>query len=312
MPHPEKARGPWTDTFIRVFIGWLTLMLGSVVGVTGTANPFQAKTAALNEVRIGNHDDYIRIVFELSQQVQYQIDDTILAGSISVQLSDTIDAVSGKQAPVTSGCLDKVIILQQGNHVIATLRFDPVWRRLNAFTIKEPDRIVLDVFCGEAVGPEASPTDPRNDRAEQPAESAREETPVAAEPGSASPETQAVHAGAPPENAPDSLADQIDPPKPVGAIGPADELEIQPAPTVEPVQEPRVAPDKDDPFQKYLLILLAAITGIIIVLIALIIYQKMSISAGSETAVDPGEAEPDDTMRALDTQIKAKLMKYDD
>ena len=88
--------------------------------------------------------------------------------------------------------------------------------------------------------------------------------------------------------------------------------QAQPAGKTEQIVQKREPSSKRDNSQKYLLLLLAAITGIIVVLIALIIFQKRSLSESHVSGDSDSVRDTEDMMRAIDTKIKEKLMKYDE
>ncbi len=295
----------------RVFRSWPFLLVGLVLSVTGTSR-VSAETVALTEVRVGNHGAYIRIVFALSSQVHYLLDDDARAGSISIRFLDTITKVSENSAPATSGCLDQVTTVQQDDQVVAFLRIKPGWNKLNPFVLREPDRMILDIFCGEVSSTVQLQNDLQSNQAAPFKEAAREKKSDAVETIFSLKDPPPVET----ETAP-SVATKL--PVLISTAPSAVVTESLPQRSrpktdqaAEPVASTTVAPEKKDPFQKYLFILLASITGIIIVLIALIMIQKKSISVGSNAVMDNTLADPDETLRAIDSQIKAKLMKYDD
>lgn len=281
MPHPEKARGIQAHACTCVLLGLYILSLGLVLGAAGLANSAMAETAALNEVRVGVHGAYIRIVFELSKPFQYELADDAAAGTVSIRFLDTILSSSGSPISIAPDCLDGLSTVQEGNHAVTSMVFNPTWSKLNPFTIQEPDRLVLDVFCSQT----DIAAEPQNDKqsvAGQAQEPVPEKNTVAVKP---------IQAAAEP-----SLK------KP----------ETIPSDAAEPVRRSKGAPEKNDPFQRYLLLLLAAITGIIILLIALIFFQKKSHSVSQAAGFANTAEDPDDRMRAIDTQIKEKLMRHDE
>ncbi len=287
-------------------------MLGLFMILTGTASMVSAEGTTLDEVRVGNHGDFIRIVFELSNQVQYQLNQDIGANQISIRFLETSTTISKIQKTAQSSCLEEVATSQLDDQVVTILRFNPGWNKLSPFTLREPDRIVLDAFCSQGVSTDQSQTQPKLEQTDQAADTPPEIKSEVAD--SISPSTNAPSAEM--ETAPTVTQE---PPKLESATQSAVVSEPQnqaSKPVIiqadNPVATPKVAPQKKDPFQKYLLILLAAITSVIIILIALILIQKRSQSAGSDIVRDKTHTDPDDTMRAIDRQIKAKLMKYDE
>ncbi len=312
MPHPENDRGPWIYAFYRVLLSWPVLLLCLVLGVSGTPITVSAETATLDEVRVGNHGDYIRIVFELSSQVQHQLDEDSGANKISIQFLETTTTISKILETAQSSCLEEVTTSQLDDHVVAHLRFNPRWNKINPFTLREPDRMVLDVYCSEGVSTDRSQTDIQLDQESQVHDTTSEKKSEPADSASTLTNDKQVETETAPIVAKEPPVTESTTPSAV-----VTERRIQGSKPVtnqaaKPVATTKVAPQKKDPFQKYLLIMLAAITGIIIILIALIVIQKKSQSTGSDVVTGNAQANPDEAMHAIDKQIKAKLMKYDD
>jgi len=310
MPQPEKARGPRLYACSRVLLSWPVLALGLVVWVILIIDT--AAAATLAEVRIGNHGDYIRIVFEFSGQVDYQLDDDRDAGKISIRFLAANTSIPENLEMMQSSCLERLYTLQQDDHLVASLRFNKAWRKLNPFTLREPARMVLDVFCDAGDSLDQPRTEPQPDPAAQ-APDMTSETDTEA-PDSISRLTDAPEVET--EKAPRVTEE---PPIIESTTPSAQETESRIQESKPKTDETAardvitaVAPQRKDPFQKYLLILLVAITGVIILLIVLIVIQKKRQSAGPDAVQDNAIAEPDETVRVIDSQIKAKLMKYDE
>ena len=274
MLYPDKANGQQMHDRTRVPVILRALLLGLLLGVVGLPDPAPAETTVLREVRIADHGTYTRVVFEFSAPVQYQLSENTAAGIVSIRFLETTSQLPGIPVSSAPDCIDTVSAVQDGNHTIANISFAPKDVKLNPFTIKGPDRMVLDVFCQAAPVAPIAPAEPR-DIAPAPitvAEPAKEQ-PVATRP----------------------LIKQA-----------------QPSDKGDRIARKRESSSKGDNSQKYLLLLLAAITGIIVVLIALIIFQKRSLSESHVAGNPDATRETDDMMRAIDTKIKEKLMKYDE
>lgn len=312
MPYPEKARGPWIYACYRVLLCRPVRLLVLVLGVTGASFTGSAEAVMLNEVRVGNHGDYIRIVFELSGQAKYQIDEDTGAIKISIRFWETNTTIPQAVKTVQAGCLEEVATLHQDDQVVAQLRLNSRWHKLKPFTLREPDRMVLDIFCGQDVATVPSQTEIKTDPATQTPEDIAAEKPATNDSGSVLTQTQPVEKEAQPTVADETPVIESTTPSSLPAESRIEESLSKTGQVEKPVASANVAPRKKDPFQKYLLILLAAITGVIIILIALIVIQKKSQSTGSESVGHAALADPDQTMRAIDQQIKTKLMKYDD
>jgi len=96
-------------------------------------------------------------------------------------------------------------------------------------------------------------------------------------------------------------------PAPITATAPLPDKPVMTRPPVEQKPVLKKPSPKKDYSQKYLLLLLAAITGIIVLVIALIIFQRKNLLESHDATRDT-----DDMMHTIDTKIKEKLMKYDE
>ena len=286
--------------------------MGLVLSVIAIPKLAPAETAALKDLRVGNHGAYIRIVFELSKQVQYQLDQDAEVGQISILFLDTITSISKEFVATRSGCLAQVTMSQQNNQARVILQFSPVWNKLNPFVLREPDRMVLDVSCGENASTTSLQTSVQLDQSAPAPDTAPDEKLATTDASSTLIHPQPVETE--PEATNTTETSRLESTPSSAAANEARIQELKPATNqaAEPVATTVVATRKKDPFQKLLLIVLAAITSIIIVLIALIVIQKKSQSGGSDVIRDSAYADSDETMRSIDNQIKSKLMKYDD
>lgn len=286
MLQTDKANGQQAHVRMHVPVILQALLLGLFLGVAGLSGPAPADAALLKDIRMGNHGEYIRVVFEFSEAVQYQVSENVAAGMASIRFLDTTSELPIAPITGTSSCIDTVSVVQDGSHIAAKILFDPKKVQLNPFTLQGPNRMVLDVFCGK--NPILADTRPETRNiVSEPRESASEPGDIA---------TDSTRAAA------EILLEKPEPTHPsVDKVQPSiDQIRIQIKP-----------PKKKDNSQQYLLLLLAAITGIIVFLIALIIFQKRNLSEG-HVAGNPGATrDTDDVMHAIDTKIKEKLMKYD-
>ena len=278
MLYPDKANGQQVHDRIRVPVILRALLLGFLVGVVGLSDPGPAEAAILRKVRLGDHGKYTRVVFEFSAPVEYEFSENAGAGIVSIRFLETTAQLPDVPVSNTLDCIDTVTTVQDGGHTITNISFAPKEVTLNPFTIESPDRMVLDVYCN------AEPVEPI----------------ALTEPGDIppAPVTEAEAVAEPVKNKPPATRPLI--------------KQAQPAGKTEQIAQKQEPSSKRDNSQKYLLLLLAAITGIIVVLIALIIFQKRSLSE-SHVSGDPDAArDTEDMMRAIDTKIKEKLMKYDE
>jgi hypothetical protein len=147
MLHPDKTNGQEAQVHTRIPVVLRTLLWGLLLGLAGLSAPLPVKAAVLKEVRMGNHGDFIRVVFEFSAQVQYELSEKTDAGSVSIQFLHTTSELKGTPVSDKLDCIDTVSALQDGSHIVTNISFDRKKVKLNPFTIQNPDRVVLDVFC---------------------------------------------------------------------------------------------------------------------------------------------------------------------
>jgi len=302
MPHPDKATGQQAHEHTRVPVILVALLMMIFLGVAGLSAPVLAKTTVLREVRMGNHGEYIRVVFEFSAAVQYELSEDEEHGSVSIRFLDTTSGLKGAPISDTLDCIDTVSAIQVEGQIVTHISFDKKGVKLNPFTIQNPDRVVLDVFCNAEPVVEPVLTEIRNISPAPTPVAGPEltETPnISSEPITvAEPELTEIRSVSP---APNRVA-QPDHKEMVATL-----TEI-----VGQKKVPEGFPKQKDTSQQYLLLLLAAITGIIVLLIAVIIFQKRSLSE-NHTAGHPDKMrDNDDMMQAIDTKIKEKFMRYDE
>ncbi len=307
MLYPDKANGQQVHDRTRLPVILRTLLLGFIIGVVGFPDPATAETAILRKVRMGDHGKYTRVVYEFSAPVQYEFSENTTLGIVSIRFLETTSQLPDKPMPSMPDCIETVSIVQDSGHTIAKISFAPKEVSLNPFTIKDPDRVVLDVFCNaEPVAPillaEPEDIEPTPITAAEPAK----EKPLATRP--------TIEQAQPADKREIALT-------PITAVEPAKEKPLatrplieqaQPADKADQITQKQEPSSKRDNSQKYLLLLLAAITGIIVVLIALIIFQKRGLSESGMVGNPEAAGKTDDMMRAIDTKIKEKLMKYDE
>ncbi len=335
MLHPDKASGQQAHDTTRVSVILGALLFGIFLGVVSLPIPAIAETAVLKEIRMGDHGKYTRVVFEFSAPVQYQLSENTAAGSVSIRFLETTSSLPGTPVSNTPDCIDTMSTIKDGSNTIANILFDPKGVKLNPFMIKAPDRVVLDIFCEEEPVVTAALPETRGISEEEPVATAAlpetrditEEEPVVT---ATLPETRDITEEEPVATAALPETRDITAEEPVVTAALPETRDIAPAPNTaaEPLPDkPLVTPplvkdtptlifkepsSKKDYSQKYLLLLLAAITGIIVLVIALIIFQRRNLLENHVAGNLDATHDTDDMMHAIDTKIKEKLMKYDE
>jgi hypothetical protein len=175
-----------------------------------------ATAAQVLQVRIGEHPEFTRVVFELDSRAGYRVERK--AGAQGTELLVTLDASSATRKITRRGSDVPLVEVTAGEHAVARIRLRKGDLALKEMILSKPYRVVLDVMRETPVATaKAAPAPPK---------------PVAkVEP---KPEPKPAPKAAPaPEPAPA-------PPKPVAKVEPKPEPKAAPAP------EPAPAPPKPE------------------------------------------------------------------
>jgi hypothetical protein len=135
------------DAMIKDFqcIKWLQ---GSLIGICLFLFPgIGVVTAAeLKDVRIGDYDDFTRVVFEFSGPVEPQNFADLAPNQLSVDFPDTQPRLIRKIPIDRSNRITNTQLWQKGDLLSAVLFFPFDRFRFEYFTLSEPNRIAIDIF----------------------------------------------------------------------------------------------------------------------------------------------------------------------
>ncbi len=108
--------------------------------------------ALLKDIRIGEYQKFIRIVFEFNTPVEPDSIDLISADQLTVAFPHTaVDFI--RKIPVEkSHHIKNIRIIDQSNHLSATINFDFRYLRHESFQLNNPPRVVLDIQPQAATG----------------------------------------------------------------------------------------------------------------------------------------------------------------
>lgn len=140
--------------------GARALALG--VAVLATAAPAVAAGRIL-DVRIGRHDEFTRIVFELDAQATHQIEQKAGATELVIKLGAGSPA---REILSNSDVVQSVRLEPRGGETYARVVLRTSRVRVSELTLESPPRLVIDVRPGEpaapmpAAAPAAKPTPP--------------------------------------------------------------------------------------------------------------------------------------------------------
>ena len=115
---------------------WTVLLLLLV------AAPAQANR--INQVRVGNHPNFTRLVFEMDAFTGYQVERQIGADGVE-QLTVTLDASTPMRAITSKSIgIESVDIPASTDHAIAQIRLRKPGLQMKEMILSNPPRIVLD------------------------------------------------------------------------------------------------------------------------------------------------------------------------
>jgi hypothetical protein len=284
---------------------------------------YSTQAALLKDIRIGEYDNFTRIVFELDSPIKPEHIVRISSGQLSVVFADTSAEFIRKIPVERSRHIKNIQLWEKTNQLSAVFSFDFEHFRHESFPLNNPPRIVLDIQP-MAIAPESVVTGP-------PAESKASGETLAQEAKSKTPES--------------SLFKVRKSPVPVGEINPAGtgaEPNDSPILAVSPKNDPMTPATRtsdldyadkktDEPrikgpvpvhqkpatrtsrLQFYLVVVLVLITIAILVFLLLMLLSRHRW-ANDEPHLKPKEflKDQDKHIASLDARIKEQLKRYEE
>jgi hypothetical protein len=263
---------------------WISLPLLSA-GIVLVVLVLTSHAALLKDIRVGEYEDYTRIVFELDNPAEPEKIEIRPSGRLAVVFEDTSAQLIRKIPVDRSPHVDAIQIWNKGNRLIILLSMDFIGFSHKSFSLIDPPRLVLDIHPTEdtpAASAEPSPAVPP----------AGESTP---------PRTVSTGAFAPSPQADESAAERPTPqtsepapgrdtPKPPVSTQADLSSAAPPVPTSRPISGKR--PGR---LQFYLMIVLVVITIVILVLLFLMLLTRHRwIGHKLPSTVREGPESPDD------------------
>lgn len=297
-------------------------LIGSVIVFLLQIGP--AKAAKLEYIRIGEHNDFTRIVFEFSGTAVFK--EPVVKGKrkVSVVFVDTTTTLPRQILSETTKRVDTIEFVQQESHLAALITFPFPYFQVKPFALSSPERVVLDVYKlkgppegvvfeesirqkpdvevltttgenKESVERNILPAQEANRRTQEPAKDSSRPTPEGNQ--------------RPPEKpAQDVLTQAV-----VSSKELPTNLKAETAGSVSmPEDESITQPYRYGRLQIYLLAMLTVLSVVIVGLLTFIILQKRGIfspehrGAGLDSAL-----ETDETMAAIDLKIRNQFRKLD-
>lgn len=105
-----------------------------------------AQGAQLKYIRIGEHEGFTRIVFELRGPAAFKTPQIKGKGQLSMVLPDTTTTLPRKISIETTKRVDAIEFVQQEAHLATHVTFPFPYFRLKPFTLSNPERVVLDIY----------------------------------------------------------------------------------------------------------------------------------------------------------------------
>lgn len=259
--------------------------------------------AELRYIRIGEHKDYTRIVFEFRGAVVFDKPRIEGKGKAAVVFADTQTVLPKQILSGTTKRVDAITFIPQKPHLAVEITFPFPYFKINAFSLKDPERVVLDVTETKAApqgavseksaqkkAPRREPKDVATHKKAPPKEVASTPKPaLVQEPTQAILEepAQPVQTAGKTESPVPPAATEGPEPAPEEQAGKLNTGITTPETTGQ--EEPAAVGANESGLQKYLLIILAAVSVVIVSLVVFIVFRKRKrrISAEDMEPLDP-------------------------
>jgi hypothetical protein len=122
------------------------VMVALVSCVLFLCSASSAKGAQLKYIRIGEHEGFTRIVFELRGSAAFEKPQVRGKGELSLVLLDTTTTLPPKISIETTKRVEAIEFVQQDAHLATHVTFPFPYFRLKPFTLSNPERVVLDIY----------------------------------------------------------------------------------------------------------------------------------------------------------------------
>lgn len=298
------------NTKVRLIIVGFVVLLLLQVG--------WADAAELRYIRIGEHKTFTRIVFEFRGSAVFKEPVIKGRGRFSVVFVDTTTALPKQILSETTKRVDAIEFVQQGSQLAANIALSFPYFKVKAFTLPNPDRVVLDV--NRLSSPPDGVVFEESLSREPPAKAlartgegkpeAEHEEPLVKKAGKDLKPEPTVVPSKPTQE--DTQEPSAKPSQDIAKQSPAPPKELPPtlvaekaSPVAVPQDESPSRPSKYGHLQVYLLAALIVLSLVIISLLSFILLQK-------RRAVDSDPlSTAEDSIAAIDEKIKKELKKFD-
>lgn len=222
---------------------------------------YTSHAALLKDIRVGEYENFTRIVFELDTPAVSEKIELRSAKQLAVVFENTSTDLIRKIPVDRSPHINDIQIWEQGDRLTTLLAFDFDGFEHQSFSLTDPPRLVLDIHPTQPTTGAESPPTPMQD----------------SESGSL--QTTSV-SGSEPAPFPDVVADseksaaQASEPPPHEAQKPPESMSQNPSPAMPPASAARSSDARPGRLQFYLVIALVVITIVILALLVLMLLAR--------------------------------------
>ena len=282
-----------------------------------------ARGAQLRYIRIGEHEGFTRIVFELRGPAAFEKPQVRGKGKLSVVLLDTTTALPRQISTETTKRVETIEFVQQDANLTANIALPFPYFTLKSFSLFNPERVVLDVYPTSARPKDAVVVESVQKPSERVLVGADERKAIAKlrraprEPAVKPPEAPDRHTDKPAAQETQRISQR---PLQETAI-PSPALSKETGTSL--AKRPKPVPDTEgasvnhslqhSPWQTYPLAILIILSVIIVALLSFIIIFQKRRGPGSKYTGETLEAtsKAGEGMEALDRRIKDAFRKFD-
>lgn len=283
----------------------LTLMRIAVVifAITQFGN---AEAAKLRYVRTGKHDNFMRIVFEFQNKIEFKNPEITDKGQFSVDFLDTSTSLPRRTFYKTGPLqlVQSIELIPQELNLTATVRLSYPYFTLKSFPLSGPDRVVVDAYWMPS-----------------PSDKSGQQEPLGEKP---LPEITLPSETKEPENSPRTIPVKEVSKQPITALNAQKLSQDQPqtpqhtvsnkTPDQAPMEKNGLSPYFKNNYtaQTYLLVLLNVFTGCIAMMFIFTLLRKKHVKEfGDSVNFLEFIKNSDDDIAAVDAEIDKAFKKYD-
>ncbi len=109
----------------------------------------QTFASELKNIRVANHKDFIRFVFDFQGPVLYEEPITSDKGKIYLAFLDTTNKTPGQNWYKKADLVDNIEFLQKKSHLFVRISHSIPYFEIKYFSLLKPERFILDIYPQE-------------------------------------------------------------------------------------------------------------------------------------------------------------------